>query len=306
MLNKIITDYHNEVLAISSIGLDGEKIDNVTFKEKPRITVNEHMIVATAISCLDTSTIEYVLFEKTGINTPLGEIVIVEVTKKGEVLVAGPSTNSDMAKIIKRFRKYHPVKVLIDGALFRKSIASTRLVDGVILVTGASYNKDMEIVVNDTKSLLDQLMLNEVNNPSIKQYGIVENYFLDKEKKVIIKGSIIANESILKSGLLQYKTLVLKGALTNRIVDLLVEHHNDLTLIEIVVRDGSHILLNDANFQNLKKMGVSLKAYSQIDVLFVAYNPTSPYHYEFDNEEFKNELQTKLSQEVINVCIDLE
>jgi hypothetical protein len=264
------------------------------------------MIVATAESCLQTSTIEYVLFEKTGINTPLGEIVIVEVTKKGEVLVAGPSTNTDMGKIIKRFHKYHPVMVLVDGALFRKSIASTKLVDGVILVTGASYNKEMNVVVNDTKSLLDQLTLPEATNPAIKQYKMLDNYFLSEEKQILIKGSIIANESILKTGLLKYKTLVLKGALTNRIVELLIKYRNELILNEIVVRDGSHILLSDTNYQNIRKLGISLKAYSQIDVLFVAYNPTSPYHYQFDNEEFKKELQTKLSQEVLNVCIDLE
>ncbi len=264
------------------------------------------MLVATATTCLETSTIEYILFEKTGVNTPLGEIVIVEVTKKGEVLVAGPSTNTDMAKIIRKFHKYNPVKILVDGALFRKSIASTKLVDSVILVTGASYHKDMNIVVNDTHSLLSQLTLKKADNQYLDQYKMIDNYFLDKDKQVLVKGSLIANESILTTGLQKYKTLVLKGALTNRIVDLLVKNRNNLVLEEIIVRDGSHILISDSNYQFIQKMGIELKAYKQIDVLFVAYNPTSPYRYQFDNQEFKKELQTKLQEEVINVCIDLE
>jgi ribosomal protein L25 (general stress protein Ctc) len=43
-----------------------------------------------------------------------------------------------------------------------------------------------------------------------------------------------------------------------------------------------------------------------MNILFVAYNPTSPYHYQFDNQEFKKQLQTHLKEEVINVCMDLE
>ena len=42
-------------------------------------------MVATALECLEDSTAEYVIFEKTNINTPLGLIVIAEITKEGEV-----------------------------------------------------------------------------------------------------------------------------------------------------------------------------------------------------------------------------
>lgn len=268
--------------------------------------MKKHTIIATASSCLEESTIEYVIYEKTGINTPLGEIVIVEATKEGDVLVAGPSTNHLMKDIINRFLKYNPKLILVDGALFRKSIASTRLVDSVIVVTGASYHKDMDIVVNDTTSFIDQLTLEKTNNIHVKKYGIEENYFLDNDKQIMINESLIANEEVLLEGIKKYNTLVLKGALTSRIVDLFISNRNDLKLKEIIIRDGSHILLNDIQYQKTKKLGIEFLAYQQIKILFVAYNPTSPYHYQFDNQEFKNQLQTSLSQNIVNVCIDLE
>lgn len=306
VLNRIIKDYHNQVLAITSIGLDGEKIDNVTFKEKPQITVSKHTIIATAESCLAESTIEYVIYEKTGINTPLGEIVIIEVTKEGDVLVAGPSANYLMKEIINKFLKYNPVKILIDGALFRKSIASTKLVDSIIVVTGASYHSDMLKVVNDTFTFIKQLTLEKTKNQTVLDYGLNENYFLNNQTKYVIKKSLIANEEELLDGIKSYETLCLKGALTSRMVDLFITHRNELVLKDIIVHDGSHILLNDDQYQKLTKLGITVTSYQQIHLLFVAYNPTSPYQYQFDNMEFKKQLQTTLKQNVVNVCMDLE
>lgn len=306
MLNRIITDHQDQTLAITSIGLDGEKIDNVTFLEKPRITVAKNTLIATAFSCLETSTIEYVIYEKTGINTPLGEIIIVEATKEGEVLVAGPSTNHDMKDIINRFLKYNPAKILIDGALFRKSIASTKLVDSIIVVTGASYHNDMNVVVSDTKTFIDQLTLEQTTNPYVKTFGIESNYFLTNGSMSQINESLIANEHALKDGIFQHETLVLKGALTNRMIDLFVTSRQEIKLKRIIVRDGSHVLLSASHYQNLRKLGIKLQAFYNIHILFVAYNPTSPYCEPFDNNEFKMNLQTSLHQKIINVCTDLE
>jgi hypothetical protein len=211
-----------------------------------------------------------------------------------------------MKQIINRFLKYKPLKILIDGALFRKSIASTSLVDSVILVTGASYHSDMEKVVQDTKSLLDQLTLDQTKNNFVYQYGLENNYFLNDDKQLLIEESIIGNVTSLLQGINHYHTLCLKGALTNQMVDLFIENRDTLTIKEIIILDGSRILLTEEQYQKLKKLQIKITSYQKMNILFVAYNPTSPYHYQFDNQEFKKQLQTHLKEEVINVCMDLE
>ncbi len=87
MLNQIINEYKGEIIAITSIGLDGEKIDNVTSRPKPRIRVYPKTIIATAYDCLKECYFDFLILEETDIRTPLGEIVIIQVSTEGLALV---------------------------------------------------------------------------------------------------------------------------------------------------------------------------------------------------------------------------
>ena len=60
------------------------------------------MYVVTATSCLKESTIEYVLHEETSIRTALGNIVVIEITKEGLVLLAGPPSKNTMKTLQNR------------------------------------------------------------------------------------------------------------------------------------------------------------------------------------------------------------
>jgi hypothetical protein len=96
--------------------------------------------------------------------TPLGEIIIVEATKDQDILVAGPSTKHEMIEVVNKLKKYNPKKILIDGALFRRSLASTTVSDAVILSTGASYSDDMRKVVDDTVTIVNQFKVDEISD----------------------------------------------------------------------------------------------------------------------------------------------
>jgi len=277
--------------------------------EKPRIKLYKKMMVATAVECLEDSTAEYVIFEKTSINTPLGLIVIAEITKEGEVLVAGPSTNTDMKFIVSKFKKYQLDRIFIDGALFRKSIANTMLSDAVILSTGASYSPEINNVIKDTKSFIDQLSLKPYKTSKYHDVKRYENtLFLNEnnnETKPIYQ-SLLHNEDILSTYLGLYDTLYIRGAFTDRIFHILVNNRNNFTKLKIVVKDATNILIEPNNFRKLTKIGVEIEVLNQIDILFVTYNPFSPYGYIFNNDEFREKLEQNIDKVVINVLEDLE
>jgi hypothetical protein len=310
VLNKIIDEYKLENIAITSVGLDGEKIDNVTFKEKPRIKVYPKMYVATALNCLKESSIEYVIYEKTKIRTPLGEIVIIEVTKEGLVLVAGPSTKQQMVKVINKLKKYSPSKIFVDGALFRKSIASNVVADGIIVSTGASYHSNIDKVINDTKILIDQLTINTYKYEcKINENNFHNNFFYEKQENrvVEIKENLLHNENIIKKHLkMNYSHFFIKGALTNRIVETIFEERHIVKNLTILLKDATHILVNNENYEKLHKMGVKINVLNQIDIILVTYNPYSPYGYTFDNNEFKEKISNIIRKEAVNVLTDLE
>ena len=308
-MNRIIEEYKGESIAVTSIGLDGEKIDNITMLEKPRIKLYEKMMVATAMNCLKDSTAEYVIFEKTNINTPLGIIVIAEITKEGQVLVAGPSTNTEMKYVIDRFKKYKTKTTLIDGALFRKSIANSVLSDAVILSTGASYSKDINKVVEDTKSFIDQLSLKQYKSTKkdhVRSYERTIFFNENNNETKIINESLLHNEDILSTYYGDYDTLFIKGAFTNRVFHNLVNNRNNFEKLKIVVRDATNILVEPKNFRKLTIFNVEIEVLNQIEILFVTYNPYSPHGYIFDNDRFRDKLEQNIENKVINVLKDLE
>jgi len=267
------------------------------------------MLIATAENCLNLSTAKYVIHEKTNIRTALGNITIIEITEPGLVLIAGPPSKNQMKRLFDTIKKYTPYKIFVDGALYRKSIASTLLVEGVIFVTGASYSSNIKKVVNDTKTIIDQLQIIGVKLPENMYENISENtimYYESTKTIKIITEKLLHQENLIETYLNPKLThIYIPGALTDRIVDVLVENTNKINDLQIIVQDSSFILISPNNYQKLLKMNVKIGVLNQIEILFVAYNPTSPFSYDFDNLEFKTKLSAAIPFIPINILQDL-
>ncbi len=310
VLNQIIKEYKNQIIALSSIGLDGEKIDNITFRLKPRIEVYPQTIIATANDCLKECYFAFKILEKTSIRTPLGEIIIIEALTKGLALIAGPSTINSMMNIIDKFKKYNVTKILIDGALFRKSIASFKIADAAILSTGASYSRNVDKVVEDTTLILEELMLKTVDD---KLYTLLEKekelIVMDKiyNKTIIKLDTLLNNEKKVKKYLTKNsKYLYLPGALSNKLIQVVINKRFELKELTIIVKDATHIIADTLYLEKLKLTNTKLLVINKINVLFLTYNPHSSKGYEFDNDEFKQKLKQKIKLPIINVLKDVE
>lgn len=140
---------------LTSIGYDGEDIDNITGLPKPRIFLAPGDIVATAERCLHAGTANFEQLLLTNIQTPLGRICIVRITAAGLVVTAGPNKSSEVRRLLQLFRTIGPGFILIDGALNR--IAPMVEADGLILATGAAYSTDIPQLSHET-SLIEQIM----------------------------------------------------------------------------------------------------------------------------------------------------
>ncbi|MBS4023003.1 MAG: hypothetical protein KGZ79_11405 [Dethiobacter sp.] len=126
------------MLGITSIGYDGEAIDNVTGLPKPRLHIPEGALVVTAENCLPAGSASLQKLEMTDISTPLGRLVIGRVLRGGLVVLAGPNSENALRDIISRLKKYNLKLLLVDGALGR--LAPMSAADGLIIATGASRN----------------------------------------------------------------------------------------------------------------------------------------------------------------------
>ena len=127
-------------IGLTSIGYDGETMDNVTGLPKPRLFVRKGLLIVTAEKCLQASSAKVKILENLGINTPLGKLVCAVVEREGLIVTAGPNQSHHLRTVRDLLFRYGAELIIVDGALGR--IAPMIETDGFIMATGASYKLD--------------------------------------------------------------------------------------------------------------------------------------------------------------------
>jgi len=297
-LNSILEHNSNLTIGLTSIGRDGEKEDSVYKVSKPSIFVNKGTLVATTDDCLKNSSCEYSILHKTNINTPLGVVYIIKVTTAGFIDLAGPSFNKQINEVKEYMGDVD--LFIVDGAFSRKQMASNEELEATILVTGASYSKDIDEVVRETVVTYDLLNLPKGN--------LKESYFDsavtligDTVRTLDLNTSLGSAEEIVNEIDSKVTDIVLSGALTEELVDELKHNRHRIKDITIHIKDGTKAFLRYDFYQYLKKMNISLRVLHSINLIALVYNPYSPLGYEFDDEEFKEKLSKHIDIPIINV-----
>ncbi|HYF93862.1 MAG TPA: hypothetical protein VD969_16740 [Symbiobacteriaceae bacterium] len=137
--------------AITSIGYDGEEFDHLTGLPKPRVTVTEGMLVATAVGTLRGATAGVERVGRTGVLTTLGEVVVVRVLQPGLIPLAGPPTGAGVTVVVQALAEFGADLILVDGAFGR--MAPFAVLDGVILATGGARSRDISRLAEETVAL---------------------------------------------------------------------------------------------------------------------------------------------------------
>lgn len=301
VINQLLKAIDVSCIGITSIGLDGEEIDQVTFMDKPRIFVRPGYIVATAEETLSAFEAAYEVIFHTDIPTAIGNVIIVSIKSSGNALIAGPSVVSDMAKVIDLMDAYDLMHVFIDGAFFRQSFA--RVAQATILVIGANQNQSMEQVVKDATLIKRKLTLKkppfEVDTHQFQGHISFFNSALDFEKMEYT--SLIGHtEKIFNETNKEYRFLYLPKAITNEFVNQLVKHRRDYQW-DILIESPINIQLSSANLSHLFRLKNRLYVINEINLVAICYNPVSPQGYVFEEIAFKEKLEEMLDVEVINV-----
>lgn len=266
---------NQEDLAITSVGKDGETVDAVTKTPKPQIFVKKGTLVATASSLLPACSVSREILVATSISSPIGEIVVFRCKDDGFVELAGPSITSQLVTLKKIFFDLGAKKIIIDGALSRKSISSTKIANAAVLSTGASYDKNMQNVIDDTAFILDLYSLPISQNIPRKNADLLD---------AISKGTT----DLYTSGALSENTLKKINSL------------KQVCQTKITVDDPSKILASRETVCTYLKRGGLLQLRKSVKIVAVTINPYSAYGWEFDKDVFKNEMQLKTSVPVIN------
>jgi len=300
-LNAIIEDNLDQTIGLTSIGLDGESLDQVNFLPKPKIKVYPKMIVATAKTCLETTTASYEVLSQTGYFTSIGEIWIVRVIQEGYMIIAGSTTNHELSQIIKIMKQYASF-ILVDGAFNRMTFANIHHMDAVVLASGASFHPNMEETILQTRFITEVFGSKKTNTHFDMSYAITfethqKVYTMQDKKSDTIHHWFNQHQETLK-------TIAIKGALTPKIMDLLISHQ--IENVTIVLEDPTKCLLKHTYRPYLINRKIVLEVLKPCKIIMVTINPWSPIGQHYDASLFHQRMKDALNVPVINVMQEEE
>lgn len=299
----------NTILGLTSIGRDGEDKDRVTGTEKPRIYVERGTLIATAKQCLFQSDITREILNATGINTPMGEVIIARALSDGYVELGGPSINAYMHNVCNELMDFGAELTIIDGALSRRSLASPAVSESTILSTGASLSRSMAKVVEKTAQTVKLLSVKVEKSKRIldickeitetSRIGII--YKDSSYKKLLALTSLEAAKDITEELSDAAEYVVIKGIISDKLLEDIMKSSDRFKKVTFIAEDGTKLFLNNDTLNKFEKLGGRLKVMEPINVICLTANPKSPSGYEFDRERFLEKLREHIDLPIFDV-----
>lgn len=282
---------------LTSIGFDGENIDNVTDLPKPKLRVEPGDMVATAEKCIKASTAVFSILQETGIRTPLGRILVARVEKGGLAVTAGPNKSAEVREVAKILSRMGPGITLFDGALNR--IAPMVETDGFILATGASRTPDIPRLSQETERIWRIANLPTAPHAlRLAERRLDRAAILDRNLNVLetMAGASLLSEAdadsaVIKSSHAAY--LYVPGIIGERAFARLAERAQELPDKMFLVLADPIKLLAFANpiayfdwIVRLEQQGVLTGVIKRVPLLAVTLNPFFP-EFRFDTSTYK-------------------
>jgi hypothetical protein len=280
-------------VGVTSIGRDGEDRDAVFFVPKPPVLVWPGSLVATARNTLERAKVRTKLIDATGIDSPMGEIVVVKVLGPGQMEIAGASRSSDQLKVIARLNQCGASLVILDGALGRSQHASPAITNGVILATGAAIGGGMQDVIRKTRDRLAILGIGQANEatrtlcqPVFEQGGVA---LWNAQGGCLMHAQISTLNSaaaLMQQAQEDIQTIAVSGAVGRALWQALMLLAADKPGLRLVVNDGTRLFIEAADLTAAAKLDSQVLAYRGIQITGITLNPFSPHGGSFDAQEF--------------------
>lgn len=303
MLNAIIPTLQNHKILITSVGLDGEKVDQITSLEKPEITVFPGMYVLTALDTLPMMSGRFEVLRYLPLSSPLGKMVLIRVLEKSLCLVGGPSTNKEMLEALHHIDDFGFQQIFIDGAFSRK--ANAVISDAIIYVVGASYHIDPAKVIQDAHIDIDFFTL-------AKSTMELHPLFNDERIQVMDSHHILTTYEVSSTLEIDHfflslpddtTTIYLPRALTTSFAIGWMKERQKRR-IHLVLKDPFKIQVSRQVLNRLHQYRDDLSYLHQVEVIAVCVNPYSVYQRDIIHFDYKNKLQEDLKIPVMNVKED--
>ena len=300
-MRRLMAELGEECLGLTSVGRDGEATDLVTGTEKPDLYIKRGDLFATARGMMHLCDVTLEVAGLTGVMTPLGEVAVFRALSDGYIQLAGPSAAGQLPPLTQQFQALGARRVLIDGAAGRKSLAGAGVEGAALLCTGASLDRNMDLVVAETAHTARLFAARRPEDPSLcaaldrctERFALFrpggEPLDLPLDETGAPKWNKLPRERCV---------LWAAGGITDPLLKTLGRRGAPLTL---VAADATHVLAGRGAYELFLRGGNVLAVRRELTIAAVGANPWSAYGWHFDPDAFVNALREVLDLPVVNV-----
>lgn len=299
-----LASYPQLSLALTSIGIDGEKRDQVTRTDKPEIILRPGTIFVTAEKFYRMKLLPAEVCDiDARFTTPIGRAIYARSRGTGKVLIAGPSSTLGLKMVVDKMLERGIDLTIIDGALSRMSLASPSLAEGIILATGAAYSAQPEQLVRSTKALFRQ-----INFPALRHRKIADKladvdqeiYLIDRSGELFPTGigSALMDETWEKlAKTVEAEAIFIPGVVTDKILERLKAKD----IPSLLVKDFTRIFASPAAVASYLATGKKINVLFSTKLMAVTFNPLAPNGFRLDSDRLCDMLSEALGVPVYDV-----
>ncbi len=293
-------------VGVTSIGRDGEERDVIDSRiEKPRVHLAADSLVATTDGLLRASGLGHELLSRTGIRTPLGQVLIARLQQGGAIEVAGPSGAADVRAVSDAMLEHGAEQVLIDGAVDRRAASSPAVADGLIMASGAVLGADIAEVVEQTVDAVDLVRLAEVSRtPALaaaERAAGAGVLVAEAAEPVALPPRFALSADAEQIGQLLdaspgARWLLIEGALPESFLSALLHslRARGRELV-VVVRDSTRVFLSGRGPGWYRRQGLRIEVREQTALKALTVNPVAPRSHRFDSAQLRGLLAAAIA-----------
>lgn len=304
VLNYIINRLDEDVrMCLTSIGIDGETVDQVTDTKKPEIFLRSGVFFSTSEKHYLLRKIVSQIEEISSECTSLGRIVTAKSLSSGNVLLSGPSTTASLRRWMDEVDHLGIDLILIDGALSRMSSASAAVSEAMVLSTGAALSIKLATLVRKTAFQVEMIRLPKTDDKSALLFDKNEDSLM-----ILNDGRVLQMENASafllsekdKNMLLGSSKIYLPGALTDKFLSMFLSGKTEVER-EIIVKDFTKLFISEEIYRQFLRNGGRITVLDRTHLIAICINPVSPAGYTLDSRELQEAIQENTGVKTYNI-----
>lgn len=281
ILNRLPLDKRG--VCITSIGVDGEKVDQVTSTEKPEIFVREGLYFSTSEKHYRQRELISEVLSITDETSSLGRIIVARAITPGKIMLSGPSSSPSLIRLMSSTKALGVNFNIVDGALSRLSSASPAVSEAMILSTGAAYSANLVTLVNKTAFVVDM-----INLPIYKE--------AENERLIELSSLGLTSVNMCED----FDVFSITGALTDRFLNQ-ISSSKRVSKLEVRVKDFTKIFITPQTYNSFINRGGRLTVAQKSKLVAVTVNPTAPNGFVIDSDKLCDALSEKIGLPVYDI-----